>query len=208
MRSRENATSLVPNGSISNPLCYPNKMVWGLKKSHKVAVSMCIFQIKRQVYTWNPFVLYFGEKALSIQNKGHLCPKYVHTYIYIYTIRSRTLFTNTCPSPLMKNDNSTKISFPKKDQSSRIRTPSLLRCKRPSQGVDLEMPQPRGPWDPFFWGELGVSNLMQHKCCWYFWNDFPYICVHCFGVWVSYVMTPATKTFFSPRWHGKKTPFL
>ena len=46
---------------------------------------ICIY-----IYTWNMFVLYFGvwtlqEKALSIQNKGHLGSRRVNRYIYIYT---------------------------------------------------------------------------------------------------------------------------
>ena len=84
MRSRENATSQVPNGSISNPLCY-TKTMWGLKKSHKVAIFIHVYisNQRTSVYLEPVCPLVWGEGPNSIQNKGHLCPKYIYIYTYI-----------------------------------------------------------------------------------------------------------------------------
>ena len=44
--------------------------------------------IKLHIYTWNPFVLYFGDlslqnKVFSIQNRGHLGSRYIYIYIKV-----------------------------------------------------------------------------------------------------------------------------
>ena len=65
-------------------LCVTQKNGVGKKSSHKVAIFIYVYisNQKTSVYLEPVSSLVWGEGPNSIQNKGHLCPKYIHMHIY------------------------------------------------------------------------------------------------------------------------------